>query len=100
MPVPRRVERHTMALSAHQHVRSPVVIGRAAHLAALDAHLHAARDGQGRTILLAGEAGIGKSRLVAEARASAHAHGMLALEGGCFEPDRSVPYAPLLALLR
>jgi DNA-binding CsgD family transcriptional regulator len=89
-----------MSLPVQQSMRSPVVVGRTLQLTALDANLRAACRGQGRTILLTGEAGIGKSRLVSETRAGAVAHGMLVLEGDCFEPDRSVPYAPLLALLR
>jgi DNA-binding CsgD family transcriptional regulator/tetratricopeptide (TPR) repeat protein len=89
-----------MSSPVHRHVRSPVVVGRVSQLAALEANLDAACHGQGRTILLAGEAGIGKSRLVAEARARAAAHQMRILEGDCFEPDRTVPYAPLLALLQ
>ena len=88
-----------MSLPVQQSVRSPVVVGRTSQLTALDANLRAACRGQGRTILLAGEAGIGKSHLVAEARAGAAAHGMLVLEGGCFEPDRSVPYGDVMAVM-
>ncbi|GAC1482862.1 MAG: hypothetical protein NVS2B12_37880 [Ktedonobacteraceae bacterium] len=49
---------------------------------------------------MCGEAGIGKSRLVAEAKAEASALGFLLLQGNCFQMDSSYPYAPLLDLLR
>ena len=78
----------------------PVIVGRSHALATLDAHLDAAQTGRGSTVFLAGEAGIGKSRLVAEVRARAVARGMSILGGHCFEPDRILPYAPLLDLLR
>jgi tetratricopeptide (TPR) repeat protein len=78
----------------------PVTVGRAPYLAALDAQLDATRTGRGGVAILAGEAGVGKSRLVAEARARAAQRDMSILEGRCFEPDRTLPYAPLLDLLR
>ena len=78
----------------------PVTVGRAPYLAALDTQLDAVRTGRGGVAILAGEAGVGKSRLVAEARARAARRGMSILEGRCFEPDRTLPYAPLLDLLR
>jgi DNA-binding CsgD family transcriptional regulator/tetratricopeptide (TPR) repeat protein len=79
---------------------SPVIVGRAPYLDALDEHLAAAQAGRGQTVLVAGEAGVGKSRLVAEVRARSAARGMGVLVGRCFEPDRVLPYAPLLELLR
>jgi DNA-binding CsgD family transcriptional regulator len=48
---------------------------------------------------VSGEAGIGKSRLVAEAKAYAAAQDFLLLQGSCFQLDSSYPYAPLLDLL-
>ncbi len=75
----------------------PTLIGRNAHLERLDRLARAARNGHGSTLLIAGEAGIGKSRLVAEARAQT---GMRVIQGHCFEPDRRLPFAPILDLLR
>ncbi len=49
---------------------------------------------------MSGEAGIGKSRLLAEAKARAAAQDFLLLQGNCFQMDSSYPYAPLLDLLR
>jgi DNA-binding CsgD family transcriptional regulator/Flp pilus assembly protein TadD len=78
----------------------PVLIGRASYLASILQCFEQARDGHGQVLLLAGEAGIGKSRLVAEARVHAAQAGMGIFEGRCFEPDRTLPYAPVLDLLR
>ena len=50
-------------------------------------------------MLLSGEAGVGKSRLVAELRRSAAAVDVQLLGGQCFPADRACPYAPLLDLL-
>src|SRR6266702_3988165 len=78
----------------------PVLIGRGAELTALRLLVDRARSGKGQLVLLSGEAGIGKSRLVAEAKTYATAQGFLLLQGQCFPTDRSCPYAPLLDLLR
>src|SRR5437588_3974982 len=78
----------------------PVLIGRGAELTALRLLVDRARSSKGQLVLLSGEAGIGKSRLVAEAKTYATAQGFLLLQGQCFPTDRSCPYAPLLDLLR
>ncbi len=78
----------------------PIVIGRTAELTALHLLIDRAKSGKGQVVLLSGEAGIGKSRLVAEAKTDATAQGFLLLQGQCFPTDRSCPYAPLLELLR
>jgi DNA-binding CsgD family transcriptional regulator/Tfp pilus assembly protein PilF len=78
----------------------PVLIGRAQELTYLRLLVDRARNGQEQVVLLSGEAGIGKSRLVAEAKAYAAAHGFLLLEGQCFQTDSASPYAPLLDLFR
>ena len=78
----------------------PVFIGRAPERDALYRLIDRTRSGQGRVALVSGEAGIGKSRLVAEAKAYAAAQDFLLLQGSCFQMDSSYPYAPLLDLLR
>src|SRR5438045_577561 len=82
-----------MAVPFDKPVVCPVLIG-------LARVLEQVRGGSGQGGLVAGEAGIGKSRLVAEATARADRQGSLVLQGTCFEPDRALPYAPLLDLLR
>jgi DNA-binding CsgD family transcriptional regulator/tetratricopeptide (TPR) repeat protein len=81
-------------------ITCPVLVGRAIEIAGLRAILGAAALGHGQVILISGEAGIGKSRLVSHMKSDASARGFLTLEGFCFESDISYPYAPLLDLLR
>jgi len=78
----------------------PVLIGRTSELAALHLCIEQVKSGKGQVALLCGEAGIGKSRLVAELKTEAIAQGFLFLQGHCFPTDRYCPYAPLLDLLR
>lgn len=79
---------------------SPVLVGRVSEMDRLERALAAARLGQGQCFIVAGEAGVGKSRLVAEVCADAANQGFLTLPGQCFEQDASFPYAPLIDLLR
>ena len=78
----------------------PVLIGRAHDLTTLRSLAGRAKSGQGQVVVLAGEAGIGKSRLAAEVKISAASHDFLLLQGSCFPTDHAIPYAPLLDLLR
>jgi DNA-binding SARP family transcriptional activator/class 3 adenylate cyclase/regulation of enolase protein 1 (concanavalin A-like superfamily) len=104
------------------------LVGRDEELARLTAALTKACAGQGQMVTLIGEAGVGKSRLVAELRAR-HPHPVPAelaplprrereatpsplggegrgeghvawLEGRCLEPASNTPYAPFADLLR
>src|SRR5258708_7547169 len=81
-------------------VTCPALIGRSHDLGILQQNTDRAQSGQGRAVLISGEAGIGKSRLVAEAQAYASAQGFVVFHGNCFQPDISCPYAPLLDLFR
>ena len=89
-----------MTVSVDKPIICPVLIGRDHHLAALHLLMEHTRSGQGQVLLLCGEAGIGKSRLVTEFKTEAVAQGFQALQGHCFPTDLSCPYAPLLDLLR
>lgn len=75
---------------------SSVFVGRRAELEALETRLRAAGEGHGSTMLLNGEAGVGKSRLVAEVSLRAEQ----ILRGLCFETDSTLPFAPVVDLLR
>ncbi|MFL6072087.1 MAG: helix-turn-helix transcriptional regulator [Mycobacteriales bacterium] len=79
---------------------SPVLVGRAAEIAAVRAAYQRARSGQASTVLISGEAGIGKSRLVTAVAGSLPGD-PLVLVGGCLELGaEGAPYVPFLAVLR
>ncbi len=56
-----------------QTIAPVLLLEREAELAALEAMLGAAQSGDGRLVVVEGSAGIGKTRLLAEARALAAA---------------------------
>ena len=62
-------------------ITCPIVIGRVQELALLHQLVGRVHSGEAQVALVCGEAGVGKSRLVAEVKASAVAHGFLLLEG-------------------
>ncbi|MGZ0151394.1 helix-turn-helix transcriptional regulator [Kribbella sp. WER1] len=79
---------------------SPVLISRRSELAALRAAYDRARTGEPVTVLVSGEAGIGKSRLVTTAVAGFDGE-PLVLTGGCLELGADgTPWVPFLAILR
>jgi hypothetical protein len=77
--------------------RDPL-IGRDAELANLRSALDAARAGSARVVAIAGEPGIGKTRLVDEAAAEAGARGAAVVRGRAEEEARA--YGPWRAALR
>ncbi len=89
-----------MAMPFDTSVVCPVFIGRTEALASFEHVFEQVKSGQGHTVLVSGEAGIGKSRLVAEVRARCEQAAHTVLQGACFEQDRVLPFAPLLDVLR
>ncbi|MGH8875913.1 MAG: helix-turn-helix transcriptional regulator [Stackebrandtia sp.] len=79
-------------------VVSPAFIGRTDALSAFLAAFRSAAEAPG-VVLIAGEAGIGKSRLVAEFTGSLGG-GVRVVTGGCTQLDDGLAYAPLVAVLR
>jgi len=78
----------------------PTLIGREPQLAGLRRVLTRGREGNGGVALIVGEAGVGKSRLLRAMTDQAREAGFFVLSGACFEAERSIPYAPLLDLVR
>ncbi len=76
------------------------LIGRDAELVALRDALDEARQGRGRLVLISGEAGIGKTRLLAELRVEAAARGTRVLLGHCHQTEQVLPFRPLIDCLR
>ncbi|HEX9040479.1 MAG TPA: AAA family ATPase [Trebonia sp.] len=77
-----------------------MLVGRDTELARLSGLLHDAAAGRAVTGLVSGDAGIGKSRLVAEAMRLAEREGFTVLCGQCAEIGDSVPYLPFADAFR
>lgn len=81
---------------------SPALVGREAQLAAADRVLQSVADAKPgpRLLLISGEAGVGKSRLLAALAERAGRAGWRRLASACFEQSQALPYTPLADLLR
>ncbi|MQY39454.1 hypothetical protein SRB17_74810 [Streptomyces sp. RB17] len=79
---------------------SPVFVGRTDELDTLNDALARARAGEPQALLLGGEAGVGKTRLVEEFATAAGRHAVVAV-GGCVEIGADgLPFAPFSTALR
>jgi DNA-binding CsgD family transcriptional regulator/tetratricopeptide (TPR) repeat protein len=82
-------------------VSSATFVGRAAELAELQAGLDEARKGRPSIAFVAGESGVGKTRLLTELERGARASGARVLSGECVElGEGELPYAPIVGALR
>src|SRR5580693_8018430 len=76
------------------------LVGRDDQLAALEGVLAGARNGRGRVVLVAGEPGIGKTRLAEEAARRAAAAGIQVAWGRCHEGDGAPALWPWAQVVR
>jgi class 3 adenylate cyclase/tetratricopeptide (TPR) repeat protein len=76
------------------------IVGRERELAVLDASLAALRAGRGEVVVLRGEPGVGKSRLIAEARSRPGAERLRWLEGRALSFGRHLSYWPFIEILK
>ena len=84
-----------------RRLSSPVFVGRASELQTLLAAADSAMSGRATLVLVGGEAGVGKSRLVAEAARELRDRGWLVLEGGTVAlGDEGLPFGPIVEALR
>ncbi|WP_405393094.1 AAA family ATPase [Streptomyces sp. NBC_01102] len=80
---------------------SPVFVGRAGELASLTDALARASAGEPQALLIGGEAGVGKTRLVEEFLKAACRREAVVAVGGCVEIGADgLPYAPFSTALR
>jgi predicted ATPase/DNA-binding XRE family transcriptional regulator len=93
-PAPAEPQAHSGLISA-----LPPFVGRIDELALLDRHLNALAGDSPPLLLVAGEPGIGKTRLLQEAAARARAAGWSALQAGCHRRSGQEPYAPILGAI-
>jgi DNA-binding winged helix-turn-helix (wHTH) protein len=75
-------------------------VGRDQDMALLQARLEQAVRGQGKVVGIAGEPGIGKSRLLAEFRQHLTGQPVQYYEGHCVAYGQATPYLPVLDILR
>src|SRR5262249_50764078 len=75
-------------------------IGRAEEMAVLRAAIDAALGGQASLVMVAGEPGIGKTRLAEEAAAYARLRGAQVLVGRCYEGESASPYSSFVEVIR
>jgi len=82
-------------------VSSPVLVGRRGELEQLIGAIDRTASGETNHVLIAGEAGVGKTRTTAEAAEQARRRGFRVLTGHCVSVGGSgLPYGPLVEALR
>jgi DNA-binding SARP family transcriptional activator len=84
-----------LAVAVDRHA----LVGRGVELAYLERCWREAADGQRALVLLAGDAGIGKTRSAAELASRAHEDGAVVLYGR-FDEETLTPYQPIVEMLR
>ena len=75
-------------------------VGREGELDQLRQALNRAARGQGQVVAIAGEPGVGKSRLIWEITHSHRVHGWLVLQAGSVSYGRATSYLPVIDLLK
>ncbi|HEX6271050.1 MAG TPA: AAA family ATPase [Anaerolineales bacterium] len=76
--------------------RGSTFVGRQKELELLLQRIQGAGDGGGDVILLAGDTGVGKTRLAYELLRVAASSGMKTLLGSCYEQEGQLPYQPFI----
>lgn len=87
-----------VSVAGRGSTRFPLV-GREAERATLLAGLDEAIAGRGSFVMIAGEPGIGKTRLTADILAEARKRGIFCLVGHCYEMEGAPPYVPFVEML-
>ncbi len=94
---PSHVETRIEAATARGLTR---FVGRVKELEALREAYGKARDGAGQVVGIVGEAGVGKSRLILQLRKTLPGEDCTFLEGRCLHYGGSMPYLPILDILK
>src|SRR3990172_10497375 len=87
---------YTRPMSRVGPLLCPILVGRDDLLELADRRIGEAAAGRGQLLLLAGEAGIGKTRLLDAVRRKSRATGFIDANGSPAPPDPDVPSAPIL----
>ncbi|MER3545691.1 MAG: hypothetical protein C4311_14140 [Chloroflexota bacterium] len=81
---------------AREIEHSPALVGREVEFATLRAWINSAQQGKGNTVLLVGEAGVGKTLLAGEALCAATGMGVTPLFGAAYEQEGQLSYQPFI----
>lgn len=96
-----RLSEASATISAVPRWEDCPIVGRAEELARLTAHVDRAVQGRPSAVLVAGDAGVGKTRLLDELARQATARGVRVLTGHCVDlGEVGLPYLPFVDLLR
>ncbi len=99
-PTPAAVPRPAPTTSTAAAFGGGQFVGRALELDRLQRAMDAALGGHGSLVMLAGEPGIGKTRLAAQLGVYAELRGAQSLLGHCHETEAGIPYLPFVEALR
>ena len=89
----------TIGLRDRRHsVTEPAFVGRAPELARLDEYVNASRRGEGGLVLLAGESGSGKTRLLQELTRRAPRRGATVMRGQALDQGAQRPFEMLAGI--
>jgi DNA-binding SARP family transcriptional activator len=93
-------DERTPTTSPPEHVGRPPLVGRAAELASLAGAWRLATAGRAQLVLVAGEAGVGKTHLVEEFRRWCARTGGATAEARCYPAEGPLAYGPVADWLR
>ena len=95
---PQEQPRPTMpAIPIHIELeKNAPFVGRQKELKSIHHRMQSAWKGTGQVLLLAGDTGVGKTRLAYESLRAAASTGMVTLLGACYEQERQLPYQPFI----
>jgi DNA-binding SARP family transcriptional activator len=98
----RPPQRHRRRPRVHHHSRRIIIplIGRDAEVGRLSQALARACRGHGHIVVVAGEAGIGKTRLITALREATTRRGAHTLIGRSYETERLLPFGPWVQAIR
>ena len=84
-----------------RRISSPTLVGREQALGRLLEAVAGARAGEPRHVVVGGEAGVGKTRLLSRARELVEGEGGRVVSGGCIEMgNAALPFAPYAEIVR
>src|SRR5205814_2043781 len=96
VPVPVAPPWMLPAPVAQEVERAGPLVGRTTEFDMLQSWLQAGWRGRGQTILIAGDSGVGKTRLAFEALRATASAGMTTLFGAAYEHEGQLAYQPFI----